>query len=67
MSVEEPPDEKAMPEGPRDWAYPAFAVTPAERRRWRLCRAMAESLADGDADTLWFASRSIYRSDIPTE
>jgi len=44
-----------------------FVITPDERRRWRLCRSVAESFADEYSDTIWFASRSLYRSDIPTE
>ena len=60
-------DEETHPEETRTWAFPTFVITPDERRRWRLCRSVAESFPDGNADTIWFASRSLYRSDIPTE
>ncbi len=60
-------DVEPHPEEARTWAYPMFVVTPDERRRWRLCRSVAESFADGDADTIWFAARSLYRSKIPTD
>jgi len=60
-------DVEPLQEEARTWAYPMFVITPDEHRRWRLCRSVAESFADEDSDTIWFASRSLYRSDIPTE
>ena len=50
--------------------YPPYVKTEAERHRWDMAGRMAERVAEeigGDATTVWLATRSLYRSDIPTE
>ncbi len=55
----------------REWYYPQWVITPQDQQRWRLCTLYAEEAAGQDpesyADTVHFMSRSLYRSDIPTE
>jgi hypothetical protein len=45
-------------------------ISEEERRRWDLCAAVAELLFSdpegGSAGDVWLATRSLYRSDIPT-
>ena len=50
--------------------YPPYVRTEAERHRWDMASRMAAWVAGeigGDAATVWLATRSLYRSDIPTD
>ena len=50
--------------------YPPYVKTEAERHRWDIASRMAARVAEeigGDATTVWLATRSLYRSDIPTD
>jgi hypothetical protein len=50
--------------------YPTYVKTEAERHRWDMASQMAARVAEeigGDATTVWLATRSLYRSDIPTD
>ena len=48
--------------------YPPYVITEAERKRWDLAEGIARLIFDdaGEAQ-VWQATRSVYRSDIPTE
>jgi len=49
---------------------PSYVVTEAERHRWDLAEQTARHVAEdtgGDEATVWLATRSLYKSDIPTE
>ena len=49
--------------------YPPYVVTDEQKRRWNAAKAMARQLAEeigGDETTVWLATRSLYKSDIPT-
>lgn len=48
-----------------DELYPPYVVTAVERRRWRLASGIARAMFD-DEPNRWSATRSIYRSDVPT-
>jgi hypothetical protein len=50
--------------------YPPYVTTEADRRRWDLSEQAARRVAaniGGDEATIWLATRSLYRSDIPTD
>lgn len=50
--------------------YPDYVQTAEEKRRWDLCREAAEGvrkMVGGNAETVWLATRSLYKSDIPTD
>lgn len=60
---------EGLPErGPEDSPYPPYVVGDEQRLRWDLCEAIARRIfgEDGEAQ-VWMATRSIYKSDIPTE
>jgi hypothetical protein len=45
-------------------------VTDEQKRRWDFAEAMARKVAEeigGDETTVWLATRSLYKSDIPTD
>jgi hypothetical protein len=49
--------------------YPRYVQTAEQKRRWRASIAAAEKFAaqsGGDATSVWLATRSLYKSDIPT-
>lgn len=46
--------------------YPPDVQTPEQRERWDLARKTAEGLWPGDPAMIWSATRTIYKSDIPT-
>jgi hypothetical protein len=56
---------------PRAEVYPPYVVDDDDRRRWDLCLAIATELFTdpkagfGSAD-IWFATRSMYHSNVPT-
>jgi hypothetical protein len=62
--------DREHPLPPRAAVYPPYVASEEERRRWDLCAALAEQLfadpEDGSARDVWLATRSLYRSDIPT-
>jgi hypothetical protein len=50
--------------------YPQIVATPAERHRCDTARQAALRVAEGiegDETTVWLATGSLYRSDIPTD
>ena len=50
--------------------YPADVRTPAQRHRWNMARRAARAVVQqigGDEITVLLATRSLYRSDIPTD
>lgn len=54
---------------PRDNPYPPYVLTPEQRRRWDAAEAAARRVAEeigGNEETVWLATRSLYKSDIPT-
>ena len=54
---------------PRDNDYPPYVVTPEQKRRWDAALAAARNIAPaigGNEQTVWLATRSLYKSDIPT-
>jgi hypothetical protein len=59
-------DDLTCAEGFDEARYPPFITTQDERRRWRLCAGIAESIFD-DGSNIWAATRSLYRSDLPTD
>ena len=55
-------------EGFDEARYPPYAVTDAQRQRWRLAEGIArEIFADCGEMHAWAAARSLYRSDLPTD
>lgn len=57
-------------EANRPGNYPDCVKTPEERRRWDVARLAAINVAEGiggDEYTVYLATRSLYKSDIPTE
>lgn len=49
--------------------YPPYVVTPEQKRRWDAASAAARNVAagiGGNERTVWLATRSLYKSDIPT-
>jgi hypothetical protein len=53
-----------------EYRYPPYVRTEAERHRWDMAGRWAVWVSEeigGDATTVWLATRSLYRSDIPTE
>jgi len=54
--------------GEDDPPYPPYVVTEAERERWDLSEGIARLIFDdaGEAQ-VWQATRSIFRSDFPTD
>ena len=49
--------------------YPPYVVTPEQQRRWDAAGAAARKVAEeigGNETTVWLATRSLYKSDIPT-
>jgi hypothetical protein len=48
--------------------YPPYIVTEEERHRWDLAEGIARQLfGDLDEASVWMATRSIYKSGIPTD
>ncbi len=48
--------------------YPPYVAGAAAERRWDLAFAIArEHFGDLDEAAVWMATRSIYRSEIPTD
>lgn len=52
--------------------YPDHVETPEQQRRWGMARKVATDMSEGeaigpDALTLFFATRALYNSDIPTD
>ena len=51
-------------------SYPDCVKTPEQRRRWDVARLAPINVAEGiggDEYTVYLATRSLYKSDIPTE
>jgi hypothetical protein len=53
-------------------ARPSWVREPQEIRRWDLCvgvveRIFADEEKPASAEDVWFAARSLYKSDLPTE
>lgn len=66
------PVDLTVPDIP-DEAYPPFAVTEAERERWRVAHAVAEAISRQNEPSgtpnstfVWYFARSVYHSDVPT-
>jgi hypothetical protein len=49
----------------QDKQYPPYVRTDEQRRRWELAAGIARLLFDVEAD-VWVATRTIYRSPLPT-
>ncbi len=48
--------------------YPPYITAAPAERRWDLALAIArEQFGDLDEAAVWMATRSIYRSEIPTD
>jgi hypothetical protein len=48
-------------------SYPPYVTTAAERERWNLAEGLARRMfGDGSPYDVGHATRSIYRSEIPT-
>ena len=64
------PWRKRISEQLPEYRYPPYVRTGAERHRWDPASRWAVWVSEeigGDATTVWLATRSLYRSDIPTE
>lgn len=54
--------------GEDDPRYPPYISTEDERKRWDLAEGIARLIFDDAGETqVWQATRSIFRSDIPTD
>lgn len=64
----QPPEHRDAEGLPEDPTRPLFVTTPAQAERWRQCVAVAMTLEDTEVmnEQVWYASRSLYHSDIPT-
>jgi hypothetical protein len=54
-----------------DAGYPPYVITLENKRRWDACEELAEvTFADLDPgqrrEQVWYATRAIYNSDMPT-
>jgi hypothetical protein len=49
-------------------ATPSFVRTPEDSTRWSLCLEIANVLMGEDiaSESVWYAGRALYHSDIPT-
>ena len=46
---------------------PPYILTPAQLHRWRLSQALARLVFEDNEAAVWAATRSIYKSPIPTD
>ena len=61
------PKREPSAKGWTEEMYPQYVRTPEERRRWRLADAVARLVYEGTGEAMiWMATRTIYRSGIPT-
>lgn len=59
--------EGGASEVPQAEHYPPYITNDEERRRWDVALAIARQLfGDVDEASVWMATRSIYKGDIPT-
>lgn len=45
---------------------PPFVATAEDKRRWDLCRAIAEAIFEEDSASVWMAARALFRGEIET-
>lgn len=58
--------EPELSQGPTP--YPPYVITAEEKRRWDLAEGIARQIfGDVDEANVWTATRSIYRSETPTD